>query len=100
MGGSLNGISNAGLTEFGREEVTCNDSPIGVAATITAAMDLLGVDHVSRGSDYDGPVETAFDISELAALTDELLKAGLSNEDIAKVMGGNMVRFLLKALPN
>jgi microsomal dipeptidase-like Zn-dependent dipeptidase len=45
-------------------------------------------------------VETAFDISELAALTDELLKAGLSDEDIAKVMGGNMVRLLLEALPN
>ncbi len=82
------------------EEVTCNDSPNGVTATITAAIDLLGVDHVSLGSDYDGSVETAFDISELAALTDELLKAGLSDADIAKVMGGNMVRFLLEALPD
>ena len=82
------------------EEVTCNDSPMGVAATITAAIDLLGVDHVSLGSDYDGFVETAFHIAELAALTDELLKAGLSDEDIAKVMGGNMVRFLLEALPD
>lgn len=92
--------ANGGLIGIGYwEEVTCNDSPNGVAATITAAIDLLGVDHVSLGSDYDGSVETSFDIAELAALTDELLKAGLSDEDIAKVMGGNMVRFLLAALP-
>ena len=81
------------------QEVTCNDSPMGVAGTITAAIDLLGVDHVSLGSDYDGSIETAFDIAELAALTDELMKAGVSDEDIAKVMGGNMMRFLLEALP-
>lgn len=92
--------ANGGLIGIGYwEEVTCNDSPKGVAATITAAIDLLGMDHVSLGSDYDGSVETSFDISELAALTDELLKAGLSDEDIAKVMGGNMIRFLLSALP-
>ncbi len=82
------------------QEVTCNDSPKGIAATITAAIELLGVEHVSLGSDYDGSVETSFDISELAVLTDELLKAGLSDEDIAMVMGANMMRFLRDALPN
>ena len=81
------------------KEVTCNPKPAGVAKSIISAIMLLGEDHVSLGSDYDGNVETSFDSSELAVLTHELLKAGVSKEVIAKVMGGNMARFLLNALP-
>ncbi|MEE9454388.1 MAG: membrane dipeptidase [Paracoccaceae bacterium] len=82
------------------QEVTCDDSPKGVAATIMAAIDLLGVEHVSLGSDYDGSIETSFDISELAALTEALMQAGLPNDDIALVMGGNMMQFLAENLPD
>lgn len=80
-------------------DVTCDDSPTGVAATIKAAIALLGADHVSLGSDFDGSVATAFDTSELAALTQALLDAGLTEDQIAKVMGGNMVRVLRARLP-
>lgn len=80
-------------------DVTCDPSPDGVAKTIVAAIDLVGVDHVSLGSDFDGSVETTFDTSELAALTDALIRQGLSDADIAKVMGGNMIAFLANALP-
>ncbi|MCA0869673.1 dipeptidase [Seohaeicola saemankumensis] len=76
-------------------EVTCDDmTPAGVAAMVRAAIDTVGEDHVSLGSDFDGAVETAFDTSELAALTSALLDAGLSEEQVRKVMGGNMVRVL------
>lgn len=81
-------------------DVTCDASPDGVAAAIVAAINLVGEDHVSLGSDYDGSVETAFDTSELAALTDALLRQGLKDATIAKVMGGNMVRFLTEQLPD
>ncbi|WP_394179995.1 dipeptidase [Yoonia maritima] len=80
-------------------DVTCDDSPAGIAATIKAAVELLGDDHVSLGSDFDGSVPTSFDTSELAALTQALLDAGLSDEQIGKVMGGNMVRVLRERLP-
>ena len=80
-------------------DVTCDASPKGVAGAIKAAVDLLGADHVSLGSDYDGSIEAEFDASELAALTHELLAQGLSEVQISKVMGGNMVRVLRARLP-
>ncbi|QXT40731.1 dipeptidase [Gymnodinialimonas ceratoperidinii] len=75
-------------------DVTCDDSPEGVARVIMAAIDAVGVDHVSLGSDYDGSVAVGFDTSELAALTDALLRAGASEEEIRAVMGENMLRVL------
>ncbi|MFC6687830.1 dipeptidase [Jhaorihella thermophila] len=75
-------------------DVTCDESPAGIAATIKAAIALLGEDHVSLGSDFDGAVETAFDTSELSALTQAMLDAGLTEAQIRKVAGGNMVRVL------
>lgn len=79
-------------------DVTCDDSPAGVAASIKAAIELLGEDHVSLGSDYDGSVKVAFDSSELAALTQALLDAGLTKRQIRKVMGENMLRVLRQRL--
>jgi len=79
-------------------EVTCDATPAGVAKSIKAAVALLGEDHVALGSDFDGAVETQFDSSELAALTEALLEAGLSETAIAKVMGGNMARYLREVL--
>lgn len=81
-------------------DVTCDASPDGVAKSIMAAIAVVGVDHVSLGSDYDGAVETTYDTSELAALTDALLRQGLPDAAIAKVMGGNMIDFLTRALPD
>lgn len=76
-------------------EVSCNDmSPAGIAKMVMAAIETLGEDHVSLGSDFDGAVQTAFDTSELAALTSALLDAGASPDQIRKVMGGNMIRVL------
>lgn len=76
-------------------EVTCDDfSPEGIAKMIKAAIETVGEDHVSLGSDYDGSVETQFDTSELPALTHALLEAGVSEIQIRKVMGENMVRVL------
>ncbi|WP_380054172.1 dipeptidase [Falsihalocynthiibacter sp. SS001] len=76
------------------KDVTCDDSPLGVAKTIVAAIDLVGVDHVALGSDFDGSVHTAMDTSELAAITQGLLDLEVPEADIRKVMGDNMVRVL------
>lgn len=73
-------------------DVTCDDSPDGVARVVMAAIVALGVEHVSLGSDYDGSVTVGFDTSELSALTDALLRAGASEEQVRAVMGENMLR--------
>lgn len=80
-------------------DVTCDAAPGGVAAAIVAAVALVGEDHVSLGSDFDGAVTTGFDASQLSSLTDALLQAGLHPDVIAKVMGGNMMRYLAETLP-
>jgi len=79
-------------------DVTCDDTPEGIVKTVRAAINLLGVDHVSLGSDYDGSIATYFDTAELAALTHEMLQQGFSEQEIKKVMGENMLRVLNQVL--
>ena len=74
-------------------DVTCGAvTPDGIAEMIAKAVETLGEDHVSLGSDFDGSVTTGFDTSELAALTSALLARGLTAAQIAKIMGGNLAR--------
>ena len=78
--------------------MVCGKTPSAIAETITAAIALLGEDRVSLGSDYDGSVDAPFDTAHLAALTQALMDAGLTDAQIAKVMGGNMMRYLAETL--
>ena len=80
-------------------DVTCNDSPAGIAASIAAAIALVGEDNVALGSDWDGSVGVPFDAAGLPALTQALMDEGLTEDQIAKVMGGNMMRYLREVLP-
>ena len=72
----------------------CGTSPAKVADAIAHARDIGGIDHVGLGSDFDGAVTTGFDTSKLAAVTQALMDRGFSREDIAKVMGGNVLRVI------
>ena len=77
----------------------CDNTPKSVAEAIVYGIDLVGVDHVALGSDFDGAITPGFDSSELVAITHELLELGLSDFQIRKVMGGNMFAFLQQNLP-
>ncbi len=81
------------------EGAICNPTPDGIAGAIVYAVDLLGEEHVALGSDFDGAATEPFDVSELAALTQALMDAGLDDQTIRAVMGGNAVRFFLENLP-
>lgn len=81
------------------DEVNCANSVEAIADSILAAIALLGEDHVSLGSDFDGAVTTPLDSSQLASLTQVLIDKGLSDATIAKVLGGNMMRYLAEVLP-
>jgi microsomal dipeptidase-like Zn-dependent dipeptidase len=72
----------------------CGTDPRATAAAIAHVRDLVGIDHVGLGSDFDGAVTTGFDVSQLAVVTQALVDRGFSQEEIAKVMGGNVLRVL------
>ncbi|MDH3745184.1 MAG: dipeptidase [Acidobacteriota bacterium] len=67
-----------------------------VADHIDHVRGLVGIDHVGLGSDFDGVGPTLpdglKDVSEFPNLIDTLLERGYTEEDIAKVMGGNLMR--------
>jgi membrane dipeptidase len=56
----------------------------------------VGIDHVGLGSDFDGAgpsMPTGLsDVSGYPNLIRELLERGYSEDDIAKVCGGNLLR--------
>ncbi len=81
------------------DAAVCDITPAGVVRSIRHAIDLLGAEHVALGSDYDGATTVAFDTSELSALTQAMLDAGFSEQEIRLVMGENVKRFLLQYLP-
>jgi len=81
------------------EGAVCDISPEGIVKSLRYAIDLVGEDHVALGSDFDGSTTTAFDTSELSILTQKMMDQDFSDSEIAKVMGGNGVRFLSTFLP-
>jgi len=76
----------------------CDLRPAAIAAAIAHVRDLVGIDHVALGSDFDGAVTTGFDSAGLVNVTQALVDRGFTDEEIAKVMGGNLLR-LLAQLP-
>jgi membrane dipeptidase len=72
-----------------------------VLAHIDHAVKVAGVDHVGIGSDWDGidkvPVGLE-DVSKMTAVTAGLLKRGYSEQDIKKIMGGNVLRVMREVI--
>ena len=80
------------------DAAVCDLRPAAIAASIAHVRDLVGIDHVALGSDFDGAVTTGFDTAGLVNLTQALVDRGFTDEEIARVMGGNVLR-LLASLP-
>ena len=60
--------------------------------------DLVGIEHVALGSDYDGSVTVRFDTAGLVHVTQALMDAGFTEEEIRAVMGGNAIRVISEGL--
>ena len=60
------------------------------------AISVMGIDHVGLGTDFDGDggVPGLADASELINFTKELLRRRYSEEDMAKIWGGNWLRVM------
>lgn len=74
--------------------------PRHIIAALSHIITLVGDDYAALGSDFDGGITTAFDTSQLAVLTQEMLTAGFAQTTIRKILGGNALRLLQTGLPH
>jgi len=68
-----------------------------IADHIDHVVQVAGIDYVGLGSDFDGGASTPEDMQDLADLpniTAELVSRGYSDEDIFKILGGNILRVM------
>jgi microsomal dipeptidase-like Zn-dependent dipeptidase len=72
----------------------CDTSPRATARAMKHVRDLVGIQYVALGSDYDGATTVRFDTSQLEQVTQALLDEGFTPDEIRAVMGGNALRVL------
>lgn len=64
---------------------------------IEYVINLVGVDYVGIGSDFDGivlPPKQLDDVTDYVKITKALVEKGYSEKDIDKILGGNLLRVL------
>lgn len=81
------------------ETANCGRDARAIAKAIRYAVNLIGVDHIGLGSDFDGAIEAPFDVTGVVQITDALLQEGFSEDEIKKIMGQNVVNLLMTNLP-
>lgn len=89
-GGGGDGNEN-GLPDF----YPANSTLAHVARHVMYIGERIGYDHVGFGSDFDGigaTPEGLGDVSKYPDLVAELLRQGVGDGDVAKVVGGNILR--------
>jgi len=66
---------------------------------IDHVVKLAGADHVGMGSDFDGATmpEGMDDCTHLPKITEALMRKGHSDDDIRKILGGNLLRVMEQA---
>ena len=80
------------------DAAVCDTSPKAIAAAMKHVRDLVGIQHVALGSDYDGATTVRFDTSQLVQVTQALMDAGFTPDEIRAAMGGNALRVLRDGL--
>lgn len=72
----------------------CDTSPRAAARAMRHVRDLVGIDHVALGSDYDGATTVRFDTGGLVQVTQALLDEGFTPDEVRAAMGENALRVL------
>ncbi len=80
------------------EGAVCDTSPRATAKAMKHIRDLVGIEHVALGSDYDGAVTVRFDTSQLTQMTQALIDEGFAEDEIRAAMGGNALRVIGEGL--
>ncbi len=78
----------------------CEPSAASFAKAVVYAIGVAGEDHIALGSDFDGSTAEPFDASGMGLVAAALRRAGLTDAQIGKVMGGNALRLLGELLPS
>ena len=76
----------------------CDTSPRAAAKAMKHVRDLVGIQHVALGSDYDGATTVRFDTSQLVQVTQALMDEGFTAPEIRAVMGENALRVIRAGL--
>ncbi|MBI9046387.1 MAG: dipeptidase [Anaerolineaceae bacterium] len=82
------------------EQAVCGETVAATARAMRYAADLVGVDHVAFGSDFDGSVKVPVDTSGVGLLTGALMQEGFNTEEIGMIMGANALRVFHETLPD
>jgi microsomal dipeptidase-like Zn-dependent dipeptidase len=76
----------------------CDTSPRAAAKAMKHVRDLVGIQFVALGSDYDGATTVRFDTSQLVQVTQALMEEGFTAAEIRAVMGENALRVIRAGL--
>ena len=100
LGQNLEEVSEQDIRETRSEFIANNPYPYAsldeVLDHFDRVLQLVGIDHIGIGSDYDGVGDTLpiglKDVSTYPTLIQGLLERGYSRKDIQKILGGNLIR--------
>ncbi|MGB3721839.1 MAG: dipeptidase, partial [Pacificimonas sp.] len=100
--GEIRGIAaTGGVIGIGFwDGAVCSPTPAATARAMRHVRDLVGIEHVALGSDFDGAVTTGFDAGGMAAMTQALIDQDFTEAEIRAAMGGNVVRLFQQTLPS
>lgn len=100
--GRLRGIAaTGGVMGVGLwDTALCGTTPADWARAVRHAADVMGVEHVALGSDWDGAVTAIVDAAGTVHLVRALLDAGFGEDEVRMIMGGNTLRVLREVLPD
>ncbi len=76
----------------------CSTDPRAAAKAMKHVRDLVGIQHVALGSDYDGATTVRFDTSQLVQVTQALMDEGFTAQEIRAVMGENALHVIRAGL--
>ena len=77
----------------------CGTDALATAKSMRYVANLIGIDKVALGSDFDGAIRAHFDVTGLPLIMQALKNEGFSATEIEQMMGGNIRDFLLRNLP-
>ena len=101
---SEHGASTDAASETMRAWEDANPEPRATLSDVADHIDRIravaGIDHIGIGGDLDGVTSTPVgleDVSKYPELTAELLRREYSDDDVLKILGGNVLRVMRQA---